>query len=127
MVYGVAPTGVYVRIKNDTNFTIDDLYYSYSNQSKQKIGQLKKTENKRLYIPNLNLNEDVDLVIEDSHGKRYVFDKMINKHDTHSNVFNKPNYHYYFLKIEGDKDQLQLNFDEEGRKKFFEFTQPKDN
>lgn len=123
MLYGYAPPGVYIRIKNMTNHSIDNLRYSYEAKTKQKIGKIKKSAYKKVFISNLDLLKNEDFIIEDETGKQFVFEKMVNVREISSTAKIQPNYHYHFLKIEDGEDGVKFVEDEEARKRFFEYTQ----
>lgn len=111
----MVPAGEYLQLRNLTDKTIKDLYFTYGDYPITKARKINAHAKENFMIVTANLQKDYDLVFyfKDDENRKMIFKDAVKKM-TKENMWS-----YFFGKIIEEDGQLTIVEDPEGKDAYF--------
>lgn len=115
----MVPAGEYLQLRNMTDRTIKDLYFTYGDYPITKARKIEANARENFMIATANLPKDYDLIFyfKDDIERKMVFKEAVKKM-TKDNMWS-----YFFGKIIEKEGKLVIEEDPEGKDLYFSSKQ----
>lgn len=112
--------GLTLQIRNLTNTTIKNVYYTHNGGVQSKIRKISAKEKKEVLILTNSFKHDKDLIlfIDTDSETKFIFKDILKANKNNMETL----YNYFFVKIIEVNDTLVIEEDPEGRDLYYKYT-----